>query len=479
MWHGPGHASAAWARDATLSLRDVAAVVPHRGGLVELRGFGDQLVGDIVLPGDASWDTARQAWNLAVDQRPVAVVYPETADDVVAVVRFAAEHRLRIAFNAGGHNAGPIDWDRDTLLLKSERMRGIRIDPERRRARVEAGVLSKPLAVAAGEHGLAYLAGTSADVGVLGYALGGGMSWMVRAHGLACNTIVAAEVVTADGRLVRVDRESEPELFWALRGGSGNVAAVTALELELFPVAEIYAGAMLWPIERAREILAAWRGWIETVPETCESLGRMLQLPDAPFLPAEVRGRSFVLIEVAIIGSVADGVALVQPLRDLGPEIDGVAMMPPSELSLVNMDPELPLPYSGEGILLDDLPAAAIDAMVETFVGSSLLHVEVRHLGGAAATRSADHGVLDAIDQPFIAFTFGLAPDPDTLTVVDGHVRRLLKGLGPWDSGRRYLNFAESAMDPRSIVPAETYDRFEQVKARYDPTGMFRANHAL
>jgi hypothetical protein len=154
-------------------------------------------------------------------------------------------------------------------------------------------------------------------------------------------------------------------------------------------------------------------------------------------------------------------------------------MMPPSELSLVNMDPELPLPYSGEGILLDDLPAAAIDAMVETFVGSSLLHVEVRHLGGAAATRSADHGVLDAIDQPFIAFTFGLAPDPATLTLVDGHVRRLLGGLGPWDSGRRYLNFAESAMDPRSIFPPETYDRFEQVKARYDPTGMFRANHAL
>ncbi len=154
-------------------------------------------------------------------------------------------------------------------------------------------------------------------------------------------------------------------------------------------------------------------------------------------------------------------------------------MMPPSELSVVNMDPELPLPYSGEGILLTDLPAAAIDRMVETFVGSALLHVEVRHLGGAAATRSPDHGVLDAIDQPFLAFTFGLAPDPESMAAVDGHVRRLLDALGPWDSGRRYLNFAESRMDPRSIYPAETYDRFERVKARYDPTGMFRANHAI
>ena len=446
---------------------------------MDLPTLADQLAGDIVLPGDATWDAARQAWNLAVDQHPVAVVYPESADDVVATVRFAAQHGLRIAFNAGGHNTGPIDWTRDTLLLKTERMRGIEIDPERRRARVEAGVLSKPLAIAAGEHGLAYLAGTSPDVGVLGYALGGGMSWMVRRHGLACNTIVAADVVTADGRRVRVDRDTEPELFWALRGGSGNVAAVTALELELFPVAEIYAGAMLWPIERATEILNAWRAWIETAPDTCESFGRMLQLPDVPFLPDEVRGRSFVLIELAFIGSAADGAALAQPLRDLEPEIDSVALMPPSELSVVNMDPELPLPYYGEGILLTDLPAAAIDRMVETFVGSALLHVEVRHLGGAAAARSPDHGLLDAIDQPFLAFTFGLAPDPESMLAVDGHVRRLLGALGPWDSGRRYLNFAESRMDPRSIFPTETYERFERVKARYDPTGMFRANHAI
>ena len=154
-------------------------------------------------------------------------------------------------------------------------------------------MLSQPLAVAAGAHGLAYLAGTSPNVGVLGYALGGGLSWMIRTFGLACNSIVSADVVTADGRLVRADRETEPELFWALRGGGGNVGAVTAIELELFPIAEIYAGALFWPIERAAEILKAWRDWIETVPDACESLGRMLQLPDVPFLPERfAAGRS-------------------------------------------------------------------------------------------------------------------------------------------------------------------------------------------
>ncbi len=218
---------------------------------MDLRELGDRLAGDVVMPGDETWDTARQAWNLAVDQRPVAVVYPESADDIAATVLLAAERGLRIAFNAGGHNAGPIDWSRDTLLVKSERMRGIEIDVAGRRARVEAGVLSKPLAVAAGNHGLAYLAGTSPDVGVLGYALGGGLSWMIRKFGLACNSIVAADVVTADGRRVRTDRDTEPELFWALRGGGGNVAAVTALELNLFPVArDLRRGPVL--ADRAR-----------------------------------------------------------------------------------------------------------------------------------------------------------------------------------------------------------------------------------
>lgn len=446
---------------------------------MELRELAAGLQGDVVLPSDETWDSARQAWNLAVDQRPVAVVYPASADDMVATVRFAAVRGLRIAFNAGGHNAGPIDWSTDTLLVKTVRMRAIEIDGRARRARVEAGALAKPLAVAAGEHGLAYLAGTSPDVGVLGYMLGGGLSWMIRRFGLACNSIVAAEVVTADARLVRTDRDAEPELFWALRGGGGNLAAVSALEIELVPIAEIYAGAMFWPVERATEILNAWREWIETVPDACESLGRMLQLPDVPFLPEHVRGRSFVLVETAIIGTASDGAALVQPLRDLGPEIDTVTMMPTSELSVVNMDPDAPLPYTGDGILLTDLPPSAIDRMVELFVGSPLLHVEVRHLGGAAAIRSPDHGVLDAIDQPFVAFTFGLTPDADTYAAVDRHARLLLGALGPWDSGRRYLNFAESHVDPRSIFPVESYDRLKRAKARYDPTDMFLANHPI
>jgi FAD/FMN-containing dehydrogenase len=445
---------------------------------MSLRDLAPRLAGDVLLPGDETWEAARQAWNLSVDQRPIAIVWPEDADDVAETVRFAADRGLRIAFNAGGHHAGTIEWRDDILLMKTGRMDGIAIDADARRARVEAGVLARPLAQAAGEHGLAYLAGTSPDVGVLGYTLGGGLSWLVRRHGLACNSIVAAEIVTADGRLVRTDATTEPDLFWAIRGGGGNVGAVTAIELELLPIAEVYAGCLFWPIDEARRILRAWREWIETVPLECESLGRMLQLPDVPFLPDHLRGRRFVLVELAFVGSAAEGDALIGPLRALGPELDTVTMLPTSELSTVNMDPEMPVPYLGEGMLLDAYPPDAIDAMVDAFVGSSMTHVEVRQLGGAAAASSPDHGVLDAIEQPFVMMSFGLTPDAASMAVIQDQVAHLVASLRPWDSGRRYLNFAETPGDPRAIF-GRGYERLKQVRATYDPNGLFVPNHPV
>ena len=331
--------------------------MPHAETLAALRALDAPADRRRRRVGAEEWDVARRAWNLAVDQQPVAVVFPASAGDVATTVAFAADHGLKVACQGGGHNAGPITWEDATLLVKTERLRGITIDAPARRARVEAGVLADELAVAAGVHGLAYLAGTSPDVGIVGYAVGGGISWLVRRHGLACNSIVAVELVTADGRLVRADRDTEPDLLWAVRGGGGNFGAITALELELFPIERIYAGALFWPIERAVEILCAWRAWVEAVPEECTSLGRLLKLPELPFIPDHLRGRSFVLVEAAFLGSEADGEALVRPLRDLAPEFDTFALIPPASLSAVNMDPAEPVPYYGEGIHLHEVDA--------------------------------------------------------------------------------------------------------------------------
>jgi FAD/FMN-containing dehydrogenase len=445
----------------------------------DLHSLRTRIKGDVVLPDEEAFAAARLAWNLSVDQRPVAVVSPESADDMVEVVRFAGENGLRVAFNGGGHNAGPITWDDHALLVKTSRMRKVEIDPVARRARVEAGALADALSTAAGEHGLAYLAGTSPDVGVVGYMLGGGISWVVRKHGLAANSVTALDVVTADGRLVHTDAENEPDLFWALRGGGGNFAAVVALECQLIELPEIYAGCFFWPIERATEILNAWRAWIDTVPEECSSLGRLLKLPDLPFIPDHLKARDFVMVEPAFIGSEADGAALVQPFRDLEPEFDTVGMLPTSQLSTVNMDPAEPVPYYGEGIHLNGFDSGCIDKLVEVIVDTPLMHAEVRHLGGAAARSGAGHGALDKIDAPFTTLTFGLALDAEMKADMARHLTRLHSELAPWDSGMRYLNFAESPMDVRMIYPQASYDRLCALKGTYDPGHLFLANHPI
>jgi hypothetical protein len=430
----------------------------------------------LVAAGDENWDEARQGWNLAVDQRPVGVAFPESADDVVAAVRHAAARRLRIAFQGGGHNTGPIPWGDDVLLLRTDRMRDIAVDPIGRRARIGAGVLSDELTPAAAAHGLAFLTGTSPDVGVVGYSIGGGLSWFGRKHGLCANSILAADVVVADGRLVHTNAREEPDLFWALRGGGGNFGAVVALELRLFPIAEVYAGALFWPLERAVEVLEAWRVWIDGVPEECTSLARLLRLPSLPILPEGLRGRSFALVELACLGGDEE---LVTSLRAHEPEIDTVGRMPVTALSGVNMDPPEPMPYYGEGVHLEAFDRKAIDAVVRAFVASSLTHFEVRHLGGALARSSPANGALDAIESPFTTFAFGLAPNAPTLETVSRDVEALNRALDPWYGGRRYLNLTESTCDVRAFFPARSYDRLRELKRFYDPDCLFCANHHI
>jgi FAD/FMN-containing dehydrogenase len=452
-----------------------------RAGL-DVAGLRARLAGDVFVPGDAEWDEARLAWNLAVDQRPAAVAFPESADDVVAIVDFARDHALRVSAQGTGHSASPLDPLGDTVLVKTSRMRGVEIDPESRVARVQAGVLWAEATAAAAEHGLAALSGSSPDVGVVGYTLGGGVSWLARKHGLAANSILAVELVTAGGRLIRVDRENDPELFWALRGGGGSFGVVTALEFSLYPIREVYAGAMFWPLERAAEILHAWREWIETVPGEVTSVGRIMQFPPIPQIPEPFRGRSFVLVEAVFAGDEAGGAELVQPLRELGPELDTFATTPVPALSKLHMDPEQPVPSKGDGMMLADLPAEAVDALLAAAgpgSGSPLLSLEVRHLGGAVAERSPEHGALDALDARFGVYAVGMAMAPEMGAAVEARIRVVRSALEPWDAGQTFLNFTERPVDGELLFGAETYRRLQEVKAQYDPANLFRANHPV
>jgi FAD/FMN-containing dehydrogenase len=440
------------------------------------------LEGRFVLPGDAGFDEARLAWNLSADQRPAAVAFPVSAADVAATVRFARRNGLRVAAQGTGHNATAIASLQDTILLKTSQMRGVAIDAMNRRARVDAGTLWMQATGPAHEHGLLALGGSSPDVGVVGYSLGGGLSWLGRKYGLAANHVLAADVVTADGELRRVDADHDPDLFWALRGGGGSFAAVTALEFRLFPISKIYAGAMLWPAERASEVMHAWRQWTQTVPEDVTTSARILQFPPLPEVPEPMRGRAFVVIDGAVAADPQQAPGLIGPLRALGPQIDTFATIPAPDLQRIHMDPEEPMPGRSDHTMLRGLPQHALDALLEMADpanGSPLLMVELRHLGGALARVPHDAGALGAFDGEYMYFAAAIPTDRQVAAAIETHLALTRAALAPYESGSVYLNFAEQPVDTATIYRPDNYQRLRQIKAAYDPDDLFRSNHPI
>jgi FAD/FMN-containing dehydrogenase len=443
----------------------------------------DRMAGRVSAPGDLDWDEARQAWNIAVDQRPAAVAIPHSVEDVIAIVDFANERGLRVTAQGTGHNAGAYDTLAGTILVKTQEMRGVEIDAEARVARVAAGALWIEVTEPASALGLAPLAGSSPDVGVVGYTLGGGASWLARKYGLSSNSVVAIELVTADGELVRADADNHAALFWALRGGGGNFGVVTHMEIHLYPLTEVYAGMMFWPWERSAEVLKAWAAWTRTAPDEVTTSARMLQVPPMPEIPEFLRGRALVVIDGAFVGDEAAGAALMAPLRDLEPEMDTFAMIPPVALSRIHMDPEGPTPaITGGGRLLDALTDEAIDAFVSAVgpgSGSALLMSELRHLGGALGRAPEGHGALARLAGDYMMFGVGIPVAPDIAAAIHLGLATLGDALAPWEAGSAYLNFTEETVDPAQFYPADAYARLRRVKADIDPEGRFRGNHAI
>jgi FAD binding domain/Berberine and berberine like len=437
----------------------------------------------ILTCADPGWDKARQAWNLAVDQHPAAVALPKSAAEAAAAVRFARDRGLRIAAQGTGHNAAPLGDLADTVLIKTHAMRGVSIDPAARVARAQAGAVWQEVADAAGKHGLAGLAGSSPDVGVVGYTLGGGMSWLGRTYGLAASNVEAFNLVTADGAVVRADAASEPDLFWALRGGGGSFAVVTAVELRLFPVTEVYAGLLWYPIERASEVLHAWRDLTRSgLPDAFTTTARLINCPPIPEIPEQIRGRSFAVLDVIHLGGPAEADALLAPLRALGPVMDTIGTVPAPALGRVHMDPEEPFPAKADGLLLASLPAQAIDQLINVAgpgSGSRLLGVELRHLGGEFARPRPGNGALAVIDADYALLAAGIAPTPEAARAAAAGIEAVTSALAPWAAPQMYLNFAETSRDPASFWSPHTYDRLRCIKAAVDPHNLIRANHPI
>jgi FAD binding domain len=441
------------------------------------------IAGDVFVPGDRGYDQARQAWNLAVDERPAAIVVAESAADVVQAVRFARSQQLRIAPQGTGHGAEPLEPLQDAMLLRTARMRRVDIDPATRTARADAGAQWQDVTVPAVKHGLAALAGTSPDVGVTGYTLGGGIGWLARRYGLAANSATAAEIVTPDRHLVRTDADHEPDLFWAVRGGGGgSVGVVTALEMTLYPVRQLYAGALFFPIQRCAQVLHTWREWTDTVPDEVTSLGRILRFPAVPEVPGQLRGRAFALVEAACLGDDATGAEMIRPLRQLDPDLDTFATIPAPALGHLHMDPGQPVPSQSDGEFLADAPSAAIDALLALAgpaADTPLASVEVRHIGGALARRAPGGGAQPKIDARYLVFAGGFTPTSELADAVRRQARAVKDALTPWHAGYDYYNFAETPAGAHKVLPPASYRRLQQVKARYDPSQAVISAHPV
>jgi FAD binding domain/Berberine and berberine like len=452
-------------------------------GTRTLGRFAEALNGKIVFPEDAGWDETRRAWNLAADQRPTAVALPESVEDVIAAVELARACGVRITAQSTGHNATPLGDLAGTLLVKTERMRSIEVNPATRIARIEAGVQSLELVEAAAAHGLAPIAGSSPDVGMVGYTLGGGLGWLSRRYGLASSSVQAIELVTADGRHLRADHDNHPDLFWALRGGGGDFGIVTGLELELVPVTEVYAGVLWWPIEREHEVLHAWADLTRgDLPDELATVGRYLRFPPIPDIPEPLRGQSFVVVEVVHAGDPAQADELLKPLRALQPVNDTIRPTSTAELTRMHMDPEHPVPASGGGLLLRSLPSEAVDQLISTAgagAHSPLLSVEVRHLGGELGRARPENGALASLDGEYALFAVGITPNHEAMAQVTGHLATMADRFSPWTADRSYLNFTEHRRDPRSFWTPAAYARLSRVKASIDPGNLIRSNHPI
>ncbi|WP_430645622.1 FAD-binding oxidoreductase [Agromyces sp. GXS1127] len=452
----------------TPSLTDTAA----------LRGLGT-----VLLPGDPGFEAATVPWNLAILQRPAAVAVPRDADEVARIVAAAAALGLRVAPQSTGHGAaalaaGSLD---DVVLLRLHELTGVTVDPATRTARVLGGTLWRDVVEAAAPHGLAALHGSAGDVAVAGYALGGGLSFYGRAHGLASSHVRAVELVTADGTLVRASADDHPDLFWALRGGGGgNFGVVVAVEIDLIPVPEVVAGMLLWDLSRALDVTRAWARWTAAAPESATTSLRFLRFPPDPAMPPLLSGRSLVVIDGAILEDDDRAAELLAPLRALAPEVDTFARMPAAGLVDVHMDPPGPVPSVSDHAMLADLPDDAINALVAVAgadVEIPLICAELRHLGGALARPG--EGALARLDGAYALFALSPAPTLEMAAIGESVTSSVAAALAPWANGSAFLNFADRGIDVATGFDADAWARLVEVHRTVDPDGVFAASHPI
>lgn len=441
--------------------------------LDELRA---RLPGGLAEAHEPAYEELTRPWNLAVAMAPIAVVTPRSVAEVCTTVAFARAHKMTVGVQATGHGAAaPLAGH---LLLATRHLAEVTVHPAERWARVGAGARWSEVIQAAAPYGLAPLNGSSSGVGVVGYTTGGGVGPFTRTFGIASDRVRALDVVTGDGLERRVSPEEHPDLFFALRGGKGCAAIVTAIEFDLVPLAAFYGGALYFPGEQAAGVIAAWRAWSTALPEQATTSFAIVQIPPgAPGVPPPLAGRMVLGVRFAWAGDLDEGERVLDQMRAAAPLLlDDAARKPYVAVDSVHADPVDPMPVHDRAMLLADLTDEAVErllALAGPGSGSPQIVVEVRQLGGAYARAGAHPSAFAHRHAAYSVFVAGIAVDP----VVAPHAAELLAALTPWGTGGVWPNLGPpvDAASARRAYDALTLARLAGVARRYDVDGVFAA----
>jgi len=436
------------------------------------------LSGPVHLPGDPGYTPELAGYNTAVSHAPEIVVGAADADDVLQSVRFARERGMPVAVQSTGHGAHvPVA---SGLLVSTRRLDGVSVDPAARAATVGAGARWAAVIAAAAEHGLAPVPGSSDNVGVAGYLLGGGLGPLARSHGVSSDYLTGLTVVTGEGELVEADEHQNPDLFWALRGGKSGLGVVTALRLRLVELRTLYAGSLFFAEEHIETVLRTWAGWTATADPAVTTSVAIIRFPPLDAVPEPFRGRRLLSLRFAYPVDAGDGARLAAPLRDAAPvHLDGLGELAGADLARIHNDPSAPAPSWVTGTMLTGVDQGLVTALlghVGAGTDAPFVVAELRHLGGAVL---ADVPGGSAVGGRAGAFSLGLValPDPALFeSVAPAAAAALTRDLKPWLAPETTINFAglpRPGEEPARAWSPGTAARLDAIRRRYDPDGLF------
>jgi FAD/FMN-containing dehydrogenase len=455
-------------------------------GTMAVAGLADGLRGRVILPEHDEYDTARRVWNGAIDRHPAIIVQCSGVADILASVQFAREHELPMAIRGGGHNVAGAGVCEGGLVLDLSRMKATRVDPSKRVAFAEPGLLWRELDRETQAFGLAAPGGIVSTTGIAGFTLGGGIGWLHRPFGLAADNLVAADVVTADGGLVRADEQTNPELLWGLRGGGGNFGVVTSFEFQLHPVGPMLTAGLVF--FRAEDLPAVVRGYREIMAAAPDELTLLLVLrraPAAPFLPSHVHGQPVVAVVGCYVGSVEAGAQAMAPLRDLAPPIANLMAPRPYVQFQSMLDGSWAEGFGNywKAEYLAGIPDEALPILADHLerITSPLSDFKFAALGGAAGRVAPDSTAFAHRTAPFVLNINSRWALPGEAEPHEAWTRQLWEAMLPFSAGGTYVNFLgdEGPERVRAAYGDQTYRRLVALKNTYDAGNVFRFNQNI